>query len=288
MRAARCTTAVLAACLAPGVLAQLRGAAERSEGSEGGEGRRASDDGRAEVVSEASAENAASAEAAASWGRSPPPGCVRVERLVVRNQCSDELIVKGWSQRVAPGEEVALSGWRWEDLARLSWRLAHGPWDYDYIELNGNLRGAGDNLCAHPNYATWYGFTTSSRYEALDPKTMAPACADAGAEVDFDVATCPTGPSDRYACDFHATMESIMDCRSATARYQEARTFTINGDNSRTPRYNCGPGYSEWCGIFVNYPCAPESRTWPGYRIGSWIDCTNLRKSIVFKLTVCL
>jgi len=214
-------------------------------------------------------------------------GCVRIERFVVENRCSKTLELKGWSQRVPPGAEVAIGGRHHDDVARISWRLQGGPAAYDYIELNGAWSGAGSELCAHPNYASWFGFTTSSRYEALDPQTGGLACADAGAEVTFKASTCPTRATGSFACDFHATQESIRNCASPAARYQQAHTSCINGDGSRSPRCACSPR-GGWCGNWVNYPCAPESSDWPHYGVGTWIDCTERRKAIVLKLTVCI
>mmetsp|Transcript_175598 Transcript_175598/g.563153 ORF Transcript_175598/g.563153 Transcript_175598/m.563153 type:complete len:248 (-) Transcript_175598:99-842(-) len=215
-------------------------------------------------------------------------GCVRIERFDVVNHCPKGIELLGWSRRVAAGETASIEGRRSEDLGRLSWRLQDGPWGYDYIELNGAWTGAGTDLCAHPNYATWFGFSTSSRYEALDPSSGQLSCADAGAEVDFSAASCPAGfgPSSRFACDFRATQDSIRDCASTQALYQEHHTRCISGDGSRASRYSTSlPG--EWRGNWANYPCAPESSNWPGYGVGTWIDCTNKRKSVVLKVTLC-
>jgi len=214
-------------------------------------------------------------------------GCVRIQRFVVHNQCEKTVELKGWAERVPPGAERDIAGRHTDDLARISWRLEGGPWAYDYIELNGDWRGAGTEFCSHPNYASWYGFTTSSRYEALDPQTGGLACADAGAEVTFQTATCPAQRSSALACDFRATQASIRSCASAAARYQEAHTFCINGDGSRTPKCACSPS-GEWCGNWVNYPCAPESADWPNVGVGTWIDCTQRGLSITLKLTTCI
>jgi len=229
--------------------------------------------------------------AAVSVGTVARPGCVRVEEFVVSNQCDKSIVLQGWDQVVGPGQTTSVTAARSSDLQRVSWRFQDGPWAHDYIELNGDWAAAGTDFCAHPNYATWYGFTTSSRYEALDVSTGKLACADAGAEVTFSTASCPAGygPSGALLCDFHATQASIRGCGSVPAQYQEAHTFAINGDGSRTHRFSCPEGAGgEWCGSWVNYPCAPESSDWPGYGVGSWIDCTNQQKSIVFKLTTCI
>jgi len=169
--------------------------------------------------------------------------------------------------------------------------LEGGPAGYDIIEMNYDWPGAGSELCAHPNYASWHGFTTSSRYEALDPDTGELACADAGAEMTFQTSTCPdagagAGASGAFSCDFRATQESIRSCASDVAKYQELNSFCINGDGTRSLRCACSPD-GEWCGNWVNYPCAPESPDWPGYGVGTWIDCTTRAKTIVMKLTVC-
>merc|ERR1719289_600345 len=106
------------------------------------------------------------------------PGCVLIDSFHVNNQCDKALLLKGWNQIIPPGEHV-VQGSRQDDALRLSWRLVDGPSNYDYVELSGSWLGPGSELCGHPNYATWLGFTPSSRYEALDPASGAPACADA-------------------------------------------------------------------------------------------------------------
>eukprot|EP00443_Scrippsiella_acuminata_P065027 CAMPEP_0115429586 /NCGR_PEP_ID=MMETSP0271-20121206/30594_1 /TAXON_ID=71861 /ORGANISM="Scrippsiella trochoidea, Strain CCMP3099" /LENGTH=245 /DNA_ID=CAMNT_0002854765 /DNA_START=61 /DNA_END=799 /DNA_ORIENTATION=- len=160
------------------------------------------------------------------------PGCVRVEEFVVLNRCDKTIFLEGWDQLIGPGETTTISTVRTSDLQRISWRFQDGPWAHDYIELNGDWAAAGTEYCSHPNYATWYGFTTSSRYEALEVGTDKLACADGGAEVTFSTGSCPEGygPSDALACDFHATQASIRDCISVPALYQEAHTWAINGD----------------------------------------------------------
>eukprot|EP00913_Durusdinium_trenchii_P006576 g6179.t1 len=78
-------------------------------------------------------------------------------------------------------------------------------------------------MAGHPNYASWSGFSMSSRYEALEPTSDRYACLDPAAELSFTVASCPSKAhaSTRYACDFFATQESIRSCSSEVARYIE-------------------------------------------------------------------
>ena len=77
-------------------------------------------------------------------------------------------------------------------MQRISWRYVDGPWDTDFIEsppriipcasssgcatyrgllrslcmirLNGDWKGVGTPFCGHPNFATWAGFSMSSRH----------------------------------------------------------------------------------------------------------------------------
>mmetsp|Transcript_41681 Transcript_41681/g.90335 ORF Transcript_41681/g.90335 Transcript_41681/m.90335 type:complete len:141 (-) Transcript_41681:205-627(-) len=91
-------------------------------------------------------------------------------------------------------------------------------------------------MYGHPNYASWAGFSMSSRYEALDPSGRY-ACSDAAAELRFSVATCPSQKTLRYGCDFFPTQLSIRNCSSKFALYMQEHSWAINPNGTRAGEY---------------------------------------------------
>eukprot|EP00434_Breviolum_minutum_P013672 symbB.v1.2.012054.t1/scaffold824.1/size159532/5 len=197
------------------------------------------------------------------------------------NLCEDDIFLKDWDVIIPARGFKEVEHLRHTGLQRISWRYVEGPWDSDFIELNGNWPGVGVPMYGHPNYASWCGFSMSSRYEALDPKTGTSACSDAAAELKFSLSTCPSRRTLRYGCDFFATQESIRNCSSDFALYIKEHSWTINPDGTRSRQYASTKN-------IINYWCAPESSSWKGWGVGSFIDCTTRDVPIHFRVTTCI
>ncbi|CAJ1345598.1 unnamed protein product [Effrenium voratum] len=209
------------------------------------------------------------------------PRCSKVERFSFVNQCQTDIFLKDWELLVPARSAREVVGQRRVGLQRISWRFKEGPWDVDFIELNGDWPGEGYDMCGHPNFASWSGFSMSSRYEALDPVSGRYACADAGAELGVSVATCPSKATSRYACDFQATQQSIRSCKSDAAIYMQEHSWALNLNGTRSHKYYATQN-------IINYWCAPESPDWLGWGVGSFIDCTNRQVPIHFRVTTCI
>ncbi|CAE6953497.1 unnamed protein product [Symbiodinium natans] len=208
-------------------------------------------------------------------------GCSQVTNFSFVNGCEADVILKDWNVVVPAKMSYQVSELRSSGLQRISWRYVDGPWDTDFIELNGDWKGVGTPFCGHPNFATWAGFSMSSRYEALLPGEETFACADPGAELTFSRVSCPSMQTSRYLCDFFATQDSIRSCGSKVAIYMQERSWAINPDGSRVRAYNATQNV-------VNYWCAPESPDWRGWGVGSFIDCTRHETPIHFRVTTCI
>eukprot|EP00439_Symbiodinium_sp_Y106_P031399 s2646_g3.t1 len=132
-------------------------------------------------------------------------GCVEVTNFSFVNSCGADVILKDWNVVVPANTSQQVMELRTSGLQRISWRYVDGPWDTDFIELNGDWMGVGTPFCGHPNFASWAGFSMSSRYEALLPGEEGGerlACADPGAELTFSRESCPSTPTSRYYCSF--------------------------------------------------------------------------------------
>ena len=121
---------------------------------------------------------------------------VQVTRFSFQNRCLRDIYLSDWDLLIEKQSSKEIKGLRSSNLQRISWRFKDGPWDTDFIELNGDWHGIGTRL-GHPNYATWAGFSMSSRYEALDPLSGDLACSDAAAELTWVL--CPSRSTPRGA-----------------------------------------------------------------------------------------
>ncbi|CAL1127683.1 unnamed protein product [Cladocopium goreaui] len=212
-------------------------------------------------------------------------GSSQVFNFTFINDCKNDIILQDWDVIIpASGFKEVLhlrrTGLQRPISERISWRYLSGPWDTEFIELNGDWAGVGTPMYGHPNYASWAGFSMSSRYEALDPSGRY-ACSDAAAELRFSVATCPSQKTLRYACDFFPTQLSIRNCSSKFALYMQEHSWAINPNGTRAREYASTQN-------IINYWCAPESSDWKGWGVGSLIDCTNRDVPIHFQVTTCI
>ncbi|CAE7242352.1 unnamed protein product [Symbiodinium sp. CCMP2592] len=211
-------------------------------------------------------------------------GCVEVTNFSFVNSCGADVILEDWNVVVPANTSQQVMELRTSGLQRISWRYVDGPWDTDFIELNGDWLGVGTPFCGHPNFASWAGFSMSSRYEALLPGEKGGerfACADPGAELTFSRDSCPSTPTSRYYCDFFATQASIRNCSSDFAIYMQERSWALNPDGTRSRNYNATRN-------IINYWCAPESSNWLGWGVGSFIDCTQRGTPIHLRVTTCI
>ena len=87
---------------------------------------------------------------------------VQVTKFSFENRCVRDIHLKDWDLLIEAKSSKEVEQLRSTGLQRISWRFLDGPWDTDFIELNGDWPGVGTKL-GHPNYATWAGFSMSSR-----------------------------------------------------------------------------------------------------------------------------
>lgn len=198
-------------------------------------------------------------------------GCSYVNKVVFSNWCSKDIYLDGWGQTISAGATLDIT-WSRPSSNRIAWKYTDGE-QYDFIELNTYWTGPGSNLCGHPSYSNYNGFSMASKYEALNPDTGAFACNYPGAAITCHPDSCPGSAGGGYLC------EGSTSCSSAYSNWMRySCSKAINPDGTLTTTFKdtkYGTNYVDfWCsGVTEN--------------VATMIDCVANSVPIMFVITTC-
>lgn len=147
-------------------------------------------------------------------------------------------------------------------------------WDkMDFIELNTYWTGPGSNLCGHPSYSNYNGFSMPSKYEALNPQSGAFACNLPGAAIICEPEDGPCFEGDGYLC------QGSPDCGSLYSNWMRYTcSKALNPDGSWTSTYED----ITYGTNFVNFWCSGVQE-----RVATLIDCVDKSEQIMLVITTC-